>query len=385
MPGDPTAKVPDPSGTGIDGYRETITGAANMVGVDPNQLLATAAMESGFKNNAVPGTSSAQGLFQFISSTWSEMIKKYGRKFGIDSNTPPTDPKAASIMGAQFLKDNMAALAGKTRGAIGVTEGYLAHFLGAAGAATFLKARDANPNDIAAAHPDMVKPARSNPTIFFDNGRPRTFGEIYSLLDNRIRTRAKAFGIALGADATNATAGSTDSTYASTAAAQTPDGRAVGASEPLPPGRMRGRVFGSTDAVMGPAASLPGAPDNVYTGRSRGQGTTDSTYSNVPGTSGELSSAYGMTPPSQAAAANPRSAGTIDRSLMTGTENLLTQQLDVQKQILALLTKFSGSNLSSATPASAGSATAQASEPAQSQLAYSVPTAPISMRRAMRA
>jgi hypothetical protein len=54
---------------------------------------------------------------------------------------------------------------------------YLAHFLGAGGAAKFLKAHDANPNASAASA--LPGAARANRWVFYNkDGSPRSFAEI---------------------------------------------------------------------------------------------------------------------------------------------------------------------------------------------------------------
>ena len=62
---------------------------------------------------------------------------------------------------------------------------YLAHFLGAAGAARFLRAHDAYPG--AAAAPIAPAAARSNRNVFYDrNGSPRSLAEIRERFAARI-------------------------------------------------------------------------------------------------------------------------------------------------------------------------------------------------------
>ena len=474
LPADPSAKVPDAGpGGGIESYRDTITGAAKMVGVDPNHLLATAAVESDFRNNAVPGTSSAQGLFQFISGTWSDMVNKYGKKYGIVPGTPATDPKAASIMGAQFLKDNLAAISGSTKRAIGVTEGYLAHFLGAGNANSFLKGLDSNPNAPAASQPGMEKSAASNASIFYENGRPRSFSEIYNVLDSRLRSKARKYGIALGENA-GAVAGARPGVETVPAVMGSADGVApIGANKrnvvatpaamasgagstdvvvPGPNKRNTGNAVatnGPTDASMGPPVSAAGVSDNTMgppvsaAGNSdttmgppvSARGPTDGPYAvrNVPGpampnagsvdpkatgrlrgrqyagndaatpptvngpmpapyaapTTGPqpaMANVYGMATPMQTPMMTPRSTGGFDKSLLLNTESILSQQLDIQKQILAVLSKVGIGTVSSAAPVPAPATQSAAADATATpnRLDYATPVAPISMRRITR-
>ena len=80
----------------------------------------------------------------------------------------------------------------------------------------------------------------------------------------------------------------------------------------------------------------------------------------------------------------PRATGGFDKTLLVNTETILTQQLDVQKQILAVLSKvgLAGGTVSgtSATSVAPG-ATPEPTAPTPSSLAYTVPPVPVSMRR----
>lgn len=178
-----------------------ILGAAKMAGFDPNLMASIAAAESGFDPNIGAGSSTAVGLFQFISkdrpgrdSTWTSMKKKYGKKYGISMDTPPTDARANALLGAEYMKENLAYLKGKLGRPITDTDIYMGHFLGAGGATKFLKA---NPNTIAAElMPDAAGP---NAPIFYHDPktrtRPKTTGEIYQHFTNLIKTRKAEFGV----------------------------------------------------------------------------------------------------------------------------------------------------------------------------------------------
>lgn len=171
--------------------RTIIKQAAKESGVDENLLTTFAAIESGLKPDARSNASSATGLGQFISSTWQSMLQKYGRKYNLDPNTQPTDPRASALMMAEYIKENRKALHSVVREP-GPTELYLAHFLGTGGARQFLKA---DPSAIAATL--FPKQAKSNPTIFYDNGRPRTIQEVQAFLKNKVYSAARQYGIAL--------------------------------------------------------------------------------------------------------------------------------------------------------------------------------------------
>src|SRR5690606_30427239 len=71
----PISSVPQPIAHALDR-----AGARN--GVDFDYLLQTAIRESSLNPNARASTSSATGLFQFIESTWLEMMKDEGPRLG---------------------------------------------------------------------------------------------------------------------------------------------------------------------------------------------------------------------------------------------------------------------------------------------------------------
>lgn len=158
-------------------------------------LLKQAEIESGLNPNAKASTSTAAGPFQFVNGTWLRMVEKHGDSVGLAEqaaalreNRLDTSAKAELLalrsdvtlsakMAARLAVDNAQALAASGQKNIGPAELYLAHFLGAAGAADFLAGMRANPNAPAA---DAVPAAaRSNTNVFYANGAPRTFTEIY--------------------------------------------------------------------------------------------------------------------------------------------------------------------------------------------------------------
>src|SRR5215204_6730442 len=61
---------------------ETVVRAAETTGVDPAYLMALADKESSLLPASKAATSSAEGLFQFLESTWLEVLRRYGAKHG---------------------------------------------------------------------------------------------------------------------------------------------------------------------------------------------------------------------------------------------------------------------------------------------------------------
>lgn len=183
---------------GKEAIGKLLDDVADKVGVDKNMFKAFAAVESDMNPLAKAPTSSASGLFQFINSTWQEMLNKYGDKYGIPKGTSQFDPMANAIMGAEYIKQNEKFLA-SVKPKLDVTDHYLAHFLGPGGAKNFLSA---SPNALGA---DVVgvKSALANKTIFYKNGStPRTVSEVYSLLKDRIYQKAKKYGYTAGSPST---------------------------------------------------------------------------------------------------------------------------------------------------------------------------------------
>lgn len=179
----------DTSGKGD--VKTEITKAAKEAGVEPNNMLMLSAMESGLDPNAKAKTSSATGLNQFIKTTWDASVKKYGNKYGIDQNTPATDVRANTLMGAEYLKENAQALR-SVRPNPNFTDLYTAHFLGSGGAKKFFSA---DPNSVAAEQ--LPKAANANKSIFYEGGKALTVSQVYDKLNSRIQAKAKAFGIPL--------------------------------------------------------------------------------------------------------------------------------------------------------------------------------------------
>ena len=69
------------------------------------------------------------------------MMKQFGPKVWNSSDTPPTDPRANALLGAEFIKYNVNGL----KNIVGnrpVTDVdfYLSHFMGLGGAKKFLQA-----------------------------------------------------------------------------------------------------------------------------------------------------------------------------------------------------------------------------------------------------
>lgn len=170
-------------------------------------LVAQAKIESGLDPAARAGTSSAAGLYQFIDSTWLDTLDRHAGQHGLDwadreitrkgghaSVADPAaraqimalryDPDVSALMAAELARDNSAELSGFLGREPRPDELYLAHFLGAAGARSFLGALQDTPQVAAAAL--FPEPAQANRAIFFDGDRPRSVSEVMNVIGSRL-------------------------------------------------------------------------------------------------------------------------------------------------------------------------------------------------------
>jgi len=181
--------------------------ASRVTGTNFQYLVATAQVESRFNPSAAAPTSSARGLFQFVEQTWLQTLKEEGPALGYnhvanvigrtsDGQFVVTDrrlndrimkmrddPTANAVMAGAYTKSNAAKL--EERLGRKATEGelYIAHFLGANGGSRLVALSETQPTTRA----DTAFPsaAKSNPSIFYDRGRPRSVGQVYRALVNR--------------------------------------------------------------------------------------------------------------------------------------------------------------------------------------------------------
>ncbi len=175
--------------------------ASARTGVDFDYLVDVARVESGYNPTAKASTSSARGLYQFTKQTWLATLDRHGANHGMawaadaigrDASgrltvTDPTlrqqifdlrdDPAAASTMAAALTGDNRNYLESRIGRSAEPVDLYLAHFLGSGGAAKFLTALDANPDQPGA--PMMPEAAAANRSVFYaPDGSMRSLAEI---------------------------------------------------------------------------------------------------------------------------------------------------------------------------------------------------------------
>jgi hypothetical protein len=215
----PSSAAPSTTVMTIGGHRvpadvmNAVQRAASRTGVDFSYLMSQAAQESGFRNDARAQTSSATGLFQFIDSTWLAMVRDHGAKYGLAEYADAieglrggparvSDPNlrrrildlrynadVSAAMAAEYAASNKAHLERSLGRSVGAADLYMAHFLGAAGAARFLSTLASAPGTSAA----EVAPAAAaaNTNVFYErSGRAFSVREVYDRMAQRIESRA---------------------------------------------------------------------------------------------------------------------------------------------------------------------------------------------------
>jgi len=155
---------------GNDAVQAALQRAARATGVDFSLLVETARRESGFNATARAGTSSATGLFQFIESTWLDMVERHGSAHGLDAEAAAlangadgdtrrailalrNDPELSARMAGELARENANALEARLGRAPSAGELYAAHVLGAGGAARLIEAAEAGESNAAALFP----------------------------------------------------------------------------------------------------------------------------------------------------------------------------------------------------------------------------------------
>jgi hypothetical protein len=181
-----------------------LSAAGDKSNVDFDYLLQTAMRESSLNPEAKAATSSAVGLFQFLKSTWLQVMKEEGPRLGYEQHAEQItrtrdgdyivsdakarteilrlreDPQIAADLAAAFTASNGAYLTERFGRMPSPGELYIAHFLGAQGAEKMFTAGLADPDQNAAAL--FPVQARANPSIFYSHGKARTVKEVYQAL-----------------------------------------------------------------------------------------------------------------------------------------------------------------------------------------------------------
>lgn len=173
---------------GPDPVRAAIRRAADATGVNFSLLVETARRESALNPNARAGTSSATGLFQFIESTWLDMMRRHGADHGLghyaaqlqqgaDAATRReilalrNDPEISARMAAELARENAETLQARLGRAPNAGELYAAHVMGSGGALRLIEAAQQGAPSAAAIFP---REAAANRGLFYADGVARS-------------------------------------------------------------------------------------------------------------------------------------------------------------------------------------------------------------------
>jgi hypothetical protein len=202
---------------------EAVVRAAQVTNVDPAYMMALADKESSLRPNKAR-TSSAEGLFQFVETTWLEVVRRYGAKHGYAAEAEAIkvvegrpvvsdsrererilnlrrDPYLSALMAGEMITTQRQILAGKVARDLSFSELYMAHFLGVNGASRFVALLSDRPEKRASGA--FPRAAKANRSLFYasrtDAARQRkalTVTEVQGRLDAMIDKRmARYIGI----------------------------------------------------------------------------------------------------------------------------------------------------------------------------------------------
>ncbi|MBN8606574.1 MAG: transglycosylase SLT domain-containing protein [Caulobacterales bacterium] len=171
-----------------DAVRAAIRRGADATGVNFSLLVETARRESALNPHARAGTSSATGLFQFIDSTWLDIVRRHGADHGLGAEAAAlsrgadaatrreilalrNDPELSARMAGELARENAQALHARLGRAPSAGELYAAHVMGPGGAIRLIEAAQQGAPSAAAVFP---REAAANRGLFYANGEARS-------------------------------------------------------------------------------------------------------------------------------------------------------------------------------------------------------------------
>lgn len=194
-------------------YGQALINASKKTGVAIEVLAAMGEAESGSGASMKNPVGTATGAFQFIDSTWANMLQMYGKEIGVNVPPPSADPKkqkeqlreimnnkqlmdlrynheASALMAARYTQFNAKILKLDPSDPANVGKIYLGHFLGAGGAGDVLKGKDTDPDQmraVIASNKAIFQDRSGKPLIDFDNPDPETYRKIVtSFTENKM-------------------------------------------------------------------------------------------------------------------------------------------------------------------------------------------------------
>lgn len=182
-----TSPLVDLSKMSTNDVDTAIRTASQITDVDYGLLNRIAEIESSKNARAANKNSTAKGLFQFIDSTWKDMIKKYGQKYNIPPDAKQENPLYSAIMGALYVKENLSYIKAKA-GNTSIddsTLAYIAHHYGREGAIKIALANQNTPNTPITAVVG-AKAAAANAAEYRSPNGVKTVSQYVAYLRNKI-------------------------------------------------------------------------------------------------------------------------------------------------------------------------------------------------------
>lgn len=168
-----------------------VRNVASTFGMNEGDLAGLIYMESSFQPTAKADSSSAAGLGQHISSTWSEMVSKYGHL--IDGPPDRNNPEHSLMMTAAYAKENSDKFTKQFGREPNMVETYAMYNLGYTGAQKFLTADDDKLIDSSVISDRAVK---NNAGLYTDgSGNRLTVGQAKQVIGNRLDTGSQYAGV----------------------------------------------------------------------------------------------------------------------------------------------------------------------------------------------
>ena len=197
---------------------DTILRASQVTEADPVYMMALADKESSFLPGNKASTSSAVGLFQFISSTWLEAVRSFGPKHGLIMEAQAIEgpqgklsvaddvkrehilglrrnPYISALMAAEMMQRDKDKIEKRLGRKLSRSEFYLSHFFGVDSASRFIALVDDTPKK--SAKIAFPAAARSNKSLFFAKDGKKTrqlsVSEVYGKIDDMIDKRLNRY------------------------------------------------------------------------------------------------------------------------------------------------------------------------------------------------
>lgn len=174
--------ISTPAFAAWEDVKNTIAEVAIETNYPVENLAAVSYLESSFRASVTAEVGTATGLMQITRPTWNHLVKTYGKIRGVTTKDLRTDPRANSLMGVEYIKENDAIMTNALGRKLSLFETYMGYKFGPHRAVRFLRASNSTP--LIEFYPTAAK---YNPAVYFhEDGTMRTVGEVKSMFRNRV-------------------------------------------------------------------------------------------------------------------------------------------------------------------------------------------------------